>query len=63
MAWDPSQATASCKRCGCIIEAWLDICDDCVDECLHENTEVMKDLGNGYFQVKCKDCGEVWIDG
>lgn len=63
MGWDPSMATTFCKKCGEAIEAWLDVCIDCEDACLHEDIEVIKELGNGYFEVKCKDCGEEWIDG
>lgn len=36
---------------------------DRIYDCLHINSEIIEDLGNGYFKLKCEDCGEVWIDG
>lgn len=32
MSWDPSQSTSSCNVCGRGIEAWIDICDNCIEE-------------------------------
>lgn len=32
MSWDPSMATTSCVECGCRIEAWIDICEECEEK-------------------------------
>jgi hypothetical protein len=32
-------------------------------DCLHTNTELEEDLGNGYFRVECMDCGFRFTDG
>lgn len=37
--------------------------DDKPSDCLHTNTEVVKELGNGYFRLKCKDCKHEFVDG
>ena len=29
--------------------------------CLHENTTA-KHIKNGYFKVKCEDCGHSWVE-
>jgi translation initiation factor IF-1 len=33
------------------------------EECIHTDNEVIEELPNGYFKLKCRDCGKIWIDG
>ncbi len=33
------------------------------EECLHTNNTVIKEHGNGYFDLRCEDCGKIWTDG
>lgn len=32
-------------------------------ECIHVNVEVIEEFPNGWFEVRCNDCGKEWIDG
>lgn len=32
-------------------------------DCIHTITNVVEDIKNGYFKVKCVECGYQWIDG
>lgn len=32
-------------------------------ECLHTDTQVIEELPNGYYKLKCNICGEIWIEG
>ncbi|MDF2615428.1 MAG: hypothetical protein K0Q47_83 [Sedimentibacter sp.] len=32
------------------------------NDCICENVE-SKEISNGYFEVRCKDCGRTWVDG
>lgn len=36
MNWDPSMATTTCRKCGCCIEAWISICEECEEREVEE---------------------------